>query len=121
MSWGGARPHESHPSEPFKVAQTATWQLFPEGHDHSGANPQIVLPVVETIRPSAHKILGLEGPNRDVPGHFEINPSARRHGKIIFGSGFANPIGCANSSEERLSEGRNSAAPEIHPGPKKDR
>jgi hypothetical protein len=50
---------------------------------------------------------------------FEINPAARRHRKIIFGSRFANPIGCANSSEGRLSEGRNSAPPRIHPGPKK--
>ena len=46
-----------------RLLRTATPQLFPEAHDHSGANPQIVLPVVETIRQSGHKVLGLQGPN----------------------------------------------------------
>jgi hypothetical protein len=63
MSAATAVSQESHASEPFKVASNRTSQLFPEAHDHSGANPQIVLPVVETIRQSGHKALGLQGPN----------------------------------------------------------
>jgi hypothetical protein len=32
-----------------RLLRTAAWQLSPEARAHSGANPQIVLPVVETI------------------------------------------------------------------------
>ncbi len=52
-------------------------------------------------------------------GNFEINAAARRHREIIFGPRLANPIGCANASEEGLSERGNFAVPEIHSGSKK--
>ena len=59
--------------------------LSAQPYNDSGANPQIVLAVVETIGDFGHEVLGLYGTNGDVPGHFEINAAARRHRKIIFG------------------------------------
>jgi hypothetical protein len=53
-----------------RLLRPATSQLFPEAHDHPGANPQNVLSVVETMRQSGDEVLGLQGPNRDLPGHF---------------------------------------------------
>jgi hypothetical protein len=63
-----------------------TLELLPaQPQNDSGANPQIVLAVVETVGDFGHEVLGLYGANGDVLGHFEINAAARRHRKIIFG------------------------------------
>jgi hypothetical protein len=97
-------------------AKLTRWQLSATREpNHSGANPQIVLAVVETVGESRHEILSLHGPGEDVPGNLEIDPAVRRHREIIFRDRFANPIGCANPSEESPRERRHSAV-QFKPG-----
>ena len=83
-----------------------------------GTDPKIILAVVETIRQSGHEVLGLNGAHGDVRRDFEINTTARRHREIILRTRHPNAIGGANTSEERLSEGRDFAPPEIRSGSK---
>ena len=115
--WARTRHGSKHRSRPHVT--TIVKLFLAEAQNDPRADPQIVLAVVETIGQSRREVLGLHGTNRKLPGHFKINTAARRHREIIFWSRFANPIGCANASEEDLSERRNLALPEIHSGSEK--
>jgi hypothetical protein len=70
-----------------KAGKSTCAQLIAQAENDAGANPQIVLAVVKIVRDFGHEVLGLYRTNRDVPRYFEINPAARRHRKIVFGSG----------------------------------
>jgi hypothetical protein len=100
-----------------KVGRCKSLSAKPE-HD-SSAEPEIVLAVIQPVRDFCKEVVGLHGANGDVLGHFEINAAACRHRKIVFGpSLLRDAVGCADASEENLSERRNFAAPEIHSRPK---
>jgi hypothetical protein len=86
---------------------------FAKTEDDPSADSKIILAVVEAVRQSGHEVLGLNGSHRDVRRDFEINTAAHRHREIILRARYPNAIGGANTSEKRLSEGRNSAPPEI--------
>src|ERR1700733_1222803 len=58
-----------------------------EAEDYSGAEPEIILAVVQAVRDFCHEVLGLYGANGDVLGQLEIEAAAGRHRKIIFGAG----------------------------------
>jgi len=52
----------------------------------SSAEPEIILAVIQPIRDFSQEVLGLYRANGDVLGHFDINSTACRHRKIVFGS-----------------------------------
>jgi hypothetical protein len=74
------------PATESKLVDDSACLLFGEPDDDSGANPQVVLAVVETIWDFGHEVLGLRGANGDVSGHLDINAATRGHRKIIFGA-----------------------------------
>ena len=87
--------------------------------DDPSADSQIILAVVKPIRQSGHEVFDLNGSEGDLRRDFEISTAARRHREIILWSRHPNAVGGANTSKERLSEGRDFALPEIHSGSKK--
>ena len=91
-------------------------KLSIEAEDDSGAEPEIVLPVVEAIRDFCQEVLSLNWTNREVLGDTDVNSPTGSHGEMVLPSRLHNPRAGHDASEKNLNEGRNLAVAEVCPG-----
>lgn len=67
------------------------WLAAAETVDDSGAEPEIILPIIQAVGDLRQKVLGLHRTHREMPRHAEIQPSSNGHREVV-GRRMASPI-----------------------------
>ena len=88
------------------------WIDLAEAEDHSGAEPEIVLAVVEAIGDLCKEVLSLQRADRKVPGDFDVDSPAGGHCEMALPSGLFDPGAGQYAAEKHLNEGCDHAMPE---------
>ena len=87
----------------------------------SEAESEIVLAIAQAIRDRGHEVLGLQGTNKDVRSHANIDSRAGRQSKVSLRPGGLDSRAGQEAPEKRVREGRETAAAHGIPGTKQVR